>query len=106
MPSPTNFDQAGQFARRADYNLSVACVDMDTVVTHQHGVRDQPGAPGKNEIERETRFAGARRAADQDRTISHQHRRGVDAGRPRIPSWRGQPDHAKRAPATVARRRH
>jgi hypothetical protein len=56
---PANFDQAGQFARRPDYNLSVGCVQMDTVIADQNGLGYLSGAPGKDEIERQPRLAGA-----------------------------------------------
>ena len=59
---PANFDQASQFRRRADPQLSAGCVEMDTVIADQNGGGYLPGAPGQDQIESEPRLAGARRA--------------------------------------------
>ena len=55
----TNLDQPGQPARRPDQDLPVAGFKMDTIISDQHGQRQVARAPGQDEIERETRFAGA-----------------------------------------------
>ena len=55
---PANFDQAGQFTRRPHNELPSAWLKMDAVVADQHGLGYLPRAPGKDEIEGETRFAG------------------------------------------------
>jgi hypothetical protein len=55
----SNFDQAGQFSRRANPQLSGDCVEMDTVITHQNGRRKLAGAPSENQIEGEARLPGA-----------------------------------------------
>ena len=55
---PANFDQPGQFERGADHQPSLARREMDAVVADQHRCGDLPGAPGQDEIEGETRFAG------------------------------------------------
>src|SRR3954466_10770252 len=66
-----NFDQTGQFPRRADPQLSGHCVEMDTVITDQNGfralssaaaqngVRRLSSAAGEDQIEGEARLAGA-----------------------------------------------
>ncbi len=100
MPSPQNLDQAGQLPHRANHQFSVACVEMDTVVADQHGLSDLSRASGQDEIERQPRLACARRATDQHRPISHQHRGRVDAGSPGAGHGAGSLT-TKRAPATV-----
>lgn len=61
MPNPetSNFDQAGQFWRRANPQLSSDCVEMDTVITHQNGRRKLSRASSENQIEGEARLPGA-----------------------------------------------
>jgi hypothetical protein len=54
-----NFDQTGQFPRRADPQLSGHCVEMDTVITDQNGLRKLSSAAGEDQIEGEARLAGA-----------------------------------------------
>ena len=41
-----DLDQAGQFRRWANPQLSGDCVEMDTVIAHQNGPRKLSGAPG------------------------------------------------------------
>ena len=72
-PEPANLDQAGQFARRSYDQLPAARFEMHAIVADQHGRRDLPGASGQDQIERQSRFAGARGPADQHRPIAHQH---------------------------------
>jgi hypothetical protein len=55
---PANFDQAGHSGRWADHKLPRAGVKMDTIIADQHGGGYLPRAPGKDEIERQSRFAG------------------------------------------------
>ena len=62
------------------------------------------GAPGEDQIERQPRFAGAGRPADQHRRVADQHGRGVDA-RAAARSWRRQPHDEARARDPSARRR-
>jgi len=57
-PEPTNFDQARQFAGRADPQRSAALLEMDTIVADQHRRCDLPRASGQDEIERQPRLAG------------------------------------------------
>ncbi|HEX7930093.1 MAG TPA: hypothetical protein VF470_04210 [Sphingomicrobium sp.] len=54
-----NLDQAGQFPRRADPQLSGHCVEMDAVIADKNGRRKLPGASCEDQIEGETRLAGA-----------------------------------------------
>ena len=54
-----DFDQADQFARRADQQLSGDCVEMDTVIADQNSRRKLSGASGENQIEGQPRLAGA-----------------------------------------------
>jgi hypothetical protein len=49
----SNLDQAGQFARRSDQQLSRDCVEMDTVVTHQNGGWKLARTAGEDQIERQ-----------------------------------------------------
>jgi hypothetical protein len=60
-----NLDQADQFACRPDDDLSVMCVQMDTVIAHQNGRRNLSGTARQDQVERQARFAGARGPADQ-----------------------------------------
>ena len=54
-----DLDQAGQFPRRANPQLSGDCVEMDTVIADQNGRRKLSGASGENQIEGQPRLAGA-----------------------------------------------
>ena len=56
---PANFDQAGQLARRPDHDVSLACIQKDTVIPDQDGLGYLPRAPGKDEIERQPGLAGS-----------------------------------------------
>jgi len=49
-----NLNQPDQRRRRADDELALFALKMDTVIAHQHGRRDLPGAAGQDEIECET----------------------------------------------------
>ena len=97
---PADFDQAGQFPRRAYDQLSAAVFQMHAIVANQHRRRYLPGAPGQDQIERQSRFAGARGPADQHGPIAYQHGRGVYAGGPGARHGAGSRT-TKRAPAMV-----
>jgi hypothetical protein len=47
----SDFDQAGQFRHRADAQLSGDCVEMDTVIADQNGLRKLSGASGEDQVE-------------------------------------------------------
>ncbi len=68
-----DLDQTGQLPHRTHPQLFAGCVEMDTVIPHQNGRRQGSGAPGENQIEGQARLAGARRAADQHRTLADQN---------------------------------
>lgn len=55
----SDLDQAGQFRRRANEQLSGDCVEMDTVIADQNGLRKLSGASGENQVEGQPRLAGA-----------------------------------------------
>jgi len=56
---PADFDQAGQFRRRANPQLAGDCVEMDTVIAHQNGLRKLSSASGENQFQGEARLPGA-----------------------------------------------
>ncbi len=55
----SDLDQAGQFRRWANEQLSGDCVEMDTVIADQNGLRKLSGASGENQVEGQPRLAGA-----------------------------------------------
>ena len=54
-----DLDESGQFLNRANPQLSGDCVEMDTVIADQNDRRKLPGAAGEDQVEGETRLAGA-----------------------------------------------
>src|SRR6202051_336129 len=81
--------------------MVLARLEVDAVIADQHGRRYLSGTPGQDEIERQPRFAGAGRPADQHRAISDQHGRCVDARACGVRHGTGSLT-TKRAPAIVA----
>src|SRR5713226_6994223 len=73
---------------------------MDTVVADQNGRQDLSGTAAQDQIEGETRLAGARGAADQHRAISDPDCGGVD-GRTALVGHGAGSLTTKRAPAMV-----
>ena len=55
----SNLDQAGQFSRRANPQLSGDCVEMDTVIAHQNGRWKLSSASSENQVEGQPRLSGA-----------------------------------------------
>jgi hypothetical protein len=55
---PANFDQACQPPRRPNQELSPVYFKLDTIIADQHRLGYLPRAPGKHQIERQSRLAG------------------------------------------------
>jgi len=75
---PAHFDEAGEDRRRAHQQPAGGGFDFRTIVGDEPGERQPPGISSRDEAEGEARFAGAGRAANENRARAHEHRRSMD----------------------------
>ena len=75
---PTHLDETGEGRGGTDQQPAGGRFDLGAIISDQAGEPQLPGVRRRDQVEGETRFAGAGRTANEDCARAHEHRRRVN----------------------------